>query len=62
MNNNHNIKDLDLLYSDAKKLIDGIVSEKIDGYDIVEIADNGYGQSIFAGVIKSTFEEIINDG
>ena len=35
------------------------IPEKIDGYDIVEIADNGYGQSIFTGVVSSTFEEII---
>lgn len=48
--------DFNITNSATKKLY---IPEKLDGYDIVEIADNGYGQSIFAGVIKSTFEEII---
>lgn len=48
--------DFNIANSSTKKLY---IPEKLDGYDIVEIADNGYGKSIFAGVIKSTFEEII---
>ena len=35
MNNNHDIKDLDLLYEDAKKLINEIVTEKFDG-DVIK--------------------------
>ena len=37
MNNNHNIKDLDLLYNDAKKLINEIAVEKLDGIIIKNI-------------------------
>ena len=31
MNNEHSIKDLDLLYSDAKRLVNEVVNESIDG-------------------------------
>ena len=37
MDNNHNIKDLDLLYLDAKKLINEIVLERIDGNVLANI-------------------------
>lgn len=35
--NNHNVKDLDLLYADAKEAINCIVSEKIDGIALKDI-------------------------
>ncbi len=37
MNNKHNIQDLDLLYADAKKLIDEVVLERIDGDILINI-------------------------
>lgn len=42
--------------SSAKKLY---IPAKVDGYDVVEIANNSYGKSIFADDAMSTYEEII---
>lgn len=39
MNNNHNIRDLDMLYSDAKRLISEIITDKIDAVVLKNIGD-----------------------
>ena len=48
--------DFDFSGSAIKKLY---IPETIDGYNIVEIADNGYGRGIFDDIIKTSYEEII---
>ena len=59
MNSNHDIKDLDLLYEDAKKLVNVIVTDQIDGVIlkdingiIVNMGENWHGQDAATQINK----------